>query len=136
MRFVHPDAAVKRRAEVLTGMVKAHDITQAQADQTTQEPLPTVKPTSELRPENAWAEHAQQVLLSDPRLGATPQERRDKVLQGGLKVYTTEDPNLQQMIQKHMQQTKQQTLHRGTTIGARQRFDQHGPSRLGNSICQ
>src|SRR5947208_2838355 len=83
--FVHPDTAAKRRAEVLTGMVKAHHITQAQADQATQEPLPTVKPTSELRPENAWAEHAQQVLLSDPRLGATPQERRDKVLQGGLK---------------------------------------------------
>jgi penicillin-binding protein 1A len=56
-----------------------------------------VKPTSDLRPENAWAEHAQQVLLNDPRLGATPQERRDKVLQGGLKVYTTKDPNLQQM---------------------------------------
>jgi membrane peptidoglycan carboxypeptidase len=95
--FVHPDAAAKRRSEVLTGMVKAHHITQAQADLATQEPLPTVKPTSELRPENAWAEHAQQVLLNDPRLGATPQERRDKVLQGGLKVYTTEDPNLQQM---------------------------------------
>jgi membrane peptidoglycan carboxypeptidase len=95
--FLHPDAAAKRRAEVLKGMVKAHDITQAQADQATQEPLPTVKPTSELRPENAWAEHAQQVLLGDPRLGATPQERRDKVLQGGLKVYTTKDPNLQQM---------------------------------------
>jgi penicillin-binding protein 1A len=95
--FVHPDAAAKRRAEVLKGMVKAHHITQAQADQATQEPLPTVKPTSELRPENAWAERAQQVLLNDPRLGATPQERRDKVLQGGLKVYTTKDPNLQQM---------------------------------------
>src|SRR6266566_1614755 len=95
--FVHPDAAAKRRAEVLTGMVKAHHITQAQADQATQEPMPTVKPTSELRPENAWAEKAQQVLLNDPRLGATPQERRDKVLQGGLKVYTTEDPSLQPM---------------------------------------
>jgi len=95
--FVHPDTAAKRRAEVLKGMVKAHHITPAQADQATQEPMPTVKPTSELRPENAWAEKAQQVLLTDPRLGATPQERRDKVLQGGLKVYTTKDPNLQPM---------------------------------------
>src|SRR6266542_1037716 len=95
--FVHPDAAVKRRADVLKGMVKAHHITQAQADLATLEPMPTVKPSSDLRPENAWAEHAQQVLLTDPRLGATPQERRDKVLQGGLKVYTTEDPSLQPM---------------------------------------
>src|SRR6266540_4759249 len=30
--FVHPDQAVKRRAQVLKGMVKAHHITQAQAD--------------------------------------------------------------------------------------------------------
>src|SRR2546430_14240983 len=59
--------------------------------------MTTVKPSAELRPDNAWAEKAQEVLLNDPRLGATPQERRDKVLQGGLKVYTTEDPNLQQM---------------------------------------
>src|SRR4249919_3305469 len=95
--FVHPDSAAKRRADVLKTMVERHHITQAQADVANQEPMPTVKPTSELRPENAWAEKAQEVLLSDPRLGATPQERRNKVLQGGLKVYTTEDPNLQQM---------------------------------------
>jgi membrane peptidoglycan carboxypeptidase len=94
--FVHPERTLERRAEVLKGMVAQHYITQAQADEGNQEPLPTVKPSSELRPDNAWAEKAQEVLLSDPRLGATPQERRDKVLQGGLKVYTTKDPSLQQ----------------------------------------
>jgi membrane peptidoglycan carboxypeptidase len=95
--FVHPERTITRRAEVLKGMVAQHYITQEQADAANQEPLPTVKPSSELRPDNAWAEKAQEVLLSDPRLGATPQERRDKVLQGGLKVYTTKDPSLQQM---------------------------------------
>jgi penicillin-binding protein 1A len=95
--FVHPDQALKRRAEVLQGMVQQHYITQEQADQANQEPLPTVKPTTDLRPDNAWTERAQEVLLNDPRLGATAQERRDRVLQGGLKVYTTEDPNLQQL---------------------------------------
>ncbi|HEV8208279.1 MAG TPA: transglycosylase domain-containing protein [Acidimicrobiia bacterium] len=95
--FVHPERTIERRAEVLKGMVSQHYITQAQADEANQEQMPTVKPSSELRPDNAWAEKAQEVLLSDPRLGATPQERRDKVLQGGLKVYTTKDPSLQQM---------------------------------------
>src|SRR5207248_4164545 len=95
--YVHPEQALKRRAQVLRGMVEQHYITQAQADEGSREPLPTVKPSAELRPDNAWAEKAQEVLLSDPRLGATPQERRAKVLQGGLKVYTTVDPNLQQM---------------------------------------
>src|SRR5262245_5607155 len=93
--FVHPDRALKRRAEVLATMVKQHYITQQQADEANQQGLPTVKPSSELRPENAWAEKAQEVLLGDPRLGATPTERRNKLLQGGLKVYTTVDPNLQ-----------------------------------------
>src|SRR6266498_3259640 len=54
--FVRPDRAVRRRAEVLKGMVAHHYITQAQADQANQEPLPTVKPSSELRPENTWTE--------------------------------------------------------------------------------
>jgi membrane peptidoglycan carboxypeptidase len=94
--FVYPDHALKRRAEVLRGMVAQRYITQAQADEGNREPLPTVKPSAELRPNNTWTERAQELLLSDPRLGATVQERRDKLLQGGLKVYTTLDPSLQQ----------------------------------------
>ena len=94
--FVQPARALKRRADVLKGMVEQRFITQAQADAANQEPLPTVKPSSELRPDNAWTQKAQDVLLSDPRLGTTVQERRDKLLQGGLQVYTTLDPNLQQ----------------------------------------
>src|SRR5262245_60208500 len=93
--YVHPDRAFKRRAEVFNAMVKQHYITREQADQAGQEGLPTVKPSTELRPENAWAERAQELLLNDPRLGATPRDRRDKVLLGGVKVYTTMDPNLQ-----------------------------------------
>src|SRR5215211_4101018 len=95
--FVHPDQSVRRRAQVLKTIVERHHITQAQASLANLEGLPTVKPSSELRPENTWAERAQQVLFSDPRLGATPKERRDKVLQGGLKIYTTKDPAMQQM---------------------------------------
>jgi penicillin-binding protein 1A len=94
--FVHPDQAVKRRTEVLGILVHERVITQDQANFAALEPLPTVKPPSELKPANAWAEHAQQVLLNDPRLGATAEERRNKVLQGGLKVYTTLDHDLQQ----------------------------------------
>ena len=94
--FVQPARALTRRADVLKGMVEQRYITQAQADDAAKEPLPTVKPSAELRPDNAWTEKAQDVLLSDPRLGATPEERRDKLLQGGLQVYTTLDPSLQQ----------------------------------------
>src|SRR5207237_4714218 len=71
-------------------------ITQDEAVEAQRELLPTVEPSSELGTDNAWTEKDQEILLSDPRLGATPQERRDKVLEGGLKVYTTLDSGLQQ----------------------------------------
>ena len=87
--------ALERRGRA-EGMVEQRYITQAQADEANEEPLPTVKPSAELRPDNAWTQKAQDVLLNDPRLGATAQERRDKLLQGGLQVYTTLDPTLQQ----------------------------------------
>ena len=45
----------------------------------------------------------QAVLLADPRLGATADERRKKVLQGGLKVYTTLDPSTQQQAEQAVQ---------------------------------
>jgi membrane peptidoglycan carboxypeptidase len=94
--FVQPDRALERRADVLKGMVEERYITQAQADEAGKEPLPMVKPSAELRPDSAWTEKAQDVLLNDPRLGATPEQRRDKLLQGGLQVHTTLDPTLQQ----------------------------------------
>jgi len=96
--FEHPDRARTRRDAVLEGMVKARKITQAQADSAGREPLPTVKPAAvDLRPSNAWAEEAQSTLMRDRRLGPTVAERRRKILQGGLAVYTTLDQGIQQM---------------------------------------
>lgn len=96
--FEHPDRARKRRAEVLDTMIKARKITRAQADIAVQEPLPAVKPPAvDLKPTNAWTEQAESVLLRDRRLGATVGERRNKILQGGLSVYTTLDQGIQQL---------------------------------------
>jgi penicillin-binding protein 1A len=102
--FVHPERAITRRTQVLDAMVKNKKITQEQANVAKFEALPTVRPPSELRPENAWTERAQQVLLDDPRLGATPEERRNKVLQGGLKIYTTVDQNIQAQAEQAVSQ--------------------------------
>jgi len=96
--FEHPERARNRRDEVLAGMVKAGKITQAQADSAGREALPTMKPAAvDLRPSNAWAEQAQSTLLRDRRLGPTVAERRKRILQGGLAVYTTLDQGIQQM---------------------------------------
>jgi penicillin-binding protein 1A len=100
--FTNPAGARKRRAEALQRMVIEHYITQAQADAANQEPLPTIKPPSDLRPTNAWVAEVQLRLFTDPvyaALGKTTQERQNAVLKGGLKIYATQDPRLQDLAQ-------------------------------------
>lgn len=104
--FTYPDRAIRRRADVLRGMVSEHYITQAQADEANKEPLPPVKP-----PANPVVGHdflsteVLRDLINKPSpeivaaLGTTEAQRTDKVLKGGLKIYTTFDPNLQNMAQ-------------------------------------
>ncbi len=98
--FAYPDRAIRRRADVLRAMVEEHYITQEQADAANNEPPPLFSP-----PANPIVGHdfltteVLQDLLKDPRLGATEKERADKILKGGLKIYTTFDPQLQSMAQ-------------------------------------
>lgn len=93
--FTYPDRAIRRRADVLRGEVAEGYITQAQSDAANNEPPPTAPPPAEQRPRNFLVAEVQDRLLADVRLGNTAKERLDKVLKGGLKVYTTFDPTLQ-----------------------------------------
>jgi membrane peptidoglycan carboxypeptidase len=105
--FVYAARANARRAFALARMVDEGYITQEQATAANQEPLPAVKPEAELRPKSSWAEEVQDRLFHDPMfsvLGATVQERRNKVLTGGLKIYATRDPKIQQAAQDAIDQ--------------------------------
>jgi penicillin-binding protein 1A len=98
--FVDPEKARVRRALALENMVNEEYITQEQADAANLEPLPdpALKPPAELRPRTSWGEEVQDRLLNDPMfavLGDTPKEREEKVLTGGLKIFATLDPKLQ-----------------------------------------
>jgi len=96
--FVHPDLAAQRRATVLKAMVKESYITQAEADAANAAPLPTIKPVEDLRPRDSWTEEIQDRIFNDPRfavLGKDAAAREDAVLRGGLRIYTTLDPNAQ-----------------------------------------
>ncbi|MGH9032642.1 MAG: transglycosylase domain-containing protein, partial [Acidimicrobiia bacterium] len=103
--FVEPERAIERRAEVLEAEVEEGYITQEEADLANLEPLPTVKPPTELRPENEFVEEVQAQLLQDPRLGETEKERRDALLQGGLKIHTTWDQNMQAQAEEAVAST-------------------------------
>jgi penicillin-binding protein 1A len=100
--FSNPSGARTRRAVALQRMVAEHYISQAQADQANTEPMPTIKPPADLRPTNAWVAEVQLRLFTDPvyaALGKTQQERRSAVLKGGLKIYATENPSMQDLAQ-------------------------------------
>ena len=102
--FSYPDRAVRRRADVLRGMVEEGYITQAQADAANNEPPPTIKPPANPVVGNDFlTTEVLQDLIKNPSpevvqaLGATEAERTDKVLKGGLKIYTTFDRHLQDL---------------------------------------
>ncbi|HEY3673246.1 MAG TPA: transglycosylase domain-containing protein [Acidimicrobiia bacterium] len=96
--FVAPDRAIRRRADVLRGMVTEKYITQEQADAANNEPLPTAPPPpNPIVGTDLISTEVLTQLLKNPALGTTEKERSDKILKGGLKIYTTIDPVLQQM---------------------------------------
>ena len=96
--FDFPDRAIRRRADVLRGEVEVKYITQAEADAANNEPLPNVPPAANpVVGRDFLQSEVLKDLQADPRLGATEKERLDKVLKGGLKIYTTFDQGLQNM---------------------------------------
>lgn len=97
--FVFPDRARERRAQVLGVIREEGIITQEQEIEANATPLPTEKPSAELKPQNYLVAEVQRRLLNDERLGETQQERYNKVLRGGLKVYTSYDATLQAAAQ-------------------------------------
>ncbi len=103
--FVYPDRAALRRELALENMVDEGYITQEQADAAKLEPLPTQKPVAELRPRDSWSEEVQDRLFNDPMfsvLGDTVKERQNRVLTGGLKIYATLDPKMQEDAKRAM----------------------------------
>ncbi len=76
--FLHSDRAFIRRAQVLATMVKQHRITKAEAAAANSQPLPTVPPPAEFRPDNYYVATVRDLLTTDPRfgLGATDKAAR------------------------------------------------------------
>jgi membrane peptidoglycan carboxypeptidase len=97
--FTNPERAKARRDEVLQLQVEQGQLTRAEADAAGEQPLPTVPPPPEHRPQNHFVEEVQRRLLADPRLGATDEERRNRLLRGGLRIETTLEPDAQQRAQ-------------------------------------
>jgi penicillin-binding protein 1A len=94
--ITHPDAALARRNVVLAKMTDVGDITAAERDAAITAPLgiaPT--PTAQRYPAPHFVDEVKKFVLNDRRFGATPEERRDLLYEGGLRIHTTIDLSLQ-----------------------------------------
>ncbi len=101
----HPDAAIARRDVVLGEMLKYGDITQTEYQDAIATP---VKLSSKGRIANNngrepyWTSYVVREFESNPSFGKTVADRRKRLLQGGIKVYTTLSLSMQANARKAM----------------------------------
>jgi membrane peptidoglycan carboxypeptidase len=95
----NPTGARVRRSQVLARMLKERSITPAEAAAANVSPLPTSTTKPPTPPNTTSNSYVQQVvsqlLGADSPLGSTYQERYEALYEGGLKIYTNYDPNLE-----------------------------------------
>jgi penicillin-binding protein 1A len=101
--ILQPEAARDRRTTVLAHMEHYGDITSAQDAAADRMPLPTTlirPPTAGDHITNYYVEQVKNQLLADGSpLGSTYQQRYQALFEGGLKIYTNLDPNLQSLAE-------------------------------------
>ncbi|MFZ2502135.1 MAG: transglycosylase domain-containing protein [Nocardioides sp.] len=95
----YPDKAVERRDTVLNRMAELNAITEAERDAAKAQPIPLkVKRTNNGCVDTIapfFCDYVQKYLVTDARLGATPEERWDFIKTGGLTIHTTLDQSYQ-----------------------------------------
>ncbi|MGI8684240.1 MAG: PBP1A family penicillin-binding protein [Acidimicrobiales bacterium] len=89
--YQQPEVAKARRQVVLDKMVALGWATPEAAGAASTEPLTTAAPSDERYRAPYFVERVKRFLLDDPRFGPSPGDRRDLLLQGGLRITTTLD---------------------------------------------
>ena len=99
--FSNPIGAAKRRNLVIKRMLEKHLITPQEAGVALFTPLSTIKPPPELRPDNYYVQQVQDLILNDSANkfglggGDSSSPRRNKLLGGGLRIFTAYQPTTQ-----------------------------------------
>jgi penicillin-binding protein 1A len=91
----HPEAALERRDLALRRLEEYGRLTPEEAAYVAEAPLPTAINEFLPQADTYFVEEVKQLLLDDPRLGSTPEERYYSVFRGGLEIHTTLDPKAQ-----------------------------------------
>jgi penicillin-binding protein 1A len=95
--FVNPELAIERRHIALQRLVEVGKLTSGEADLYGFTPLPTAPSQVATPPKDYFIDQVTQALLDDPsfNLGTDYTERYNAVFKGGLRIYTTLNPQMQ-----------------------------------------
>jgi penicillin-binding protein 1A len=96
------EAAIDRRKIVLEKMVEQGYVTPAEASAASLQEIRLAAPARRLSRARYpyFVEELKQQLLDDPRLGETPTDRYNSLFQGGLRIYTTLEPTIQEAAEQ------------------------------------
>ena len=107
--FRHPIAAKKRRNTVLTRMAALGSITEKRAERISKKSLGLAKrKDTERYAAPYFVDYVQKLLTYDPRfkmLGSTPSQRTKMLFQGGLRIHTTIDLDMQRAAENAVNST-------------------------------
>lgn len=98
--FDNPDGARQRRSIVLRRMVEEGFLSEAEARAEGKVPLPTQPQWALPTNDTYFLAEVKRQLLADERLGATREERAEKLFRGGLTIKTTFDPRMQEIARQ------------------------------------
>ena len=93
----NPEVSRDRRDLALRRLVSVGRLTDPQWRYITNSPLPSTLNQFNPEAQSYFVEAVKQELFDDVRLGATREERQNRVFRGGLRIFTTLDPNAQQL---------------------------------------
>ena len=109
-----PDAAAKRRAEVVGRLEKVGAVDDVGGARILFTPLPTEAHSVLPKPDDYFVNEVVQRLLGDKRLGPSPTARYNALFKGGLTITTTLDPDAQVKAQAAVRSTLPDTGGRFT----------------------
>jgi len=93
--YTNPDKAKRRRDLVLNLMLKQKKISAAEAEAAKATPVQVVPVRANESRYPYFVDYVKEKILSDPKFGATNTQRANTLYRGGLRIYTTISPAMQ-----------------------------------------
>ena len=95
--YVDIELAQKRRDLVVNTMLKQKYISVEEANEATNTPMEIRPPKTKSYPFPYFVEFVKQRILKDSKFGSTVSDRASALFKGGLRIYTTIDPEMQKI---------------------------------------